>query len=281
MRMYLNEKLTEPFFEFTLKIELSGNAFTKSEWYSPPIASPYSRLYYIADGEAQLKTHDETINMKKGFLYLIPADFIFSHSCDEYMHQLFFHINISNHYGFDMLRGINKILSIDVGEEHINNLIMLHESTDTLKLLQLKSALYNDIVKTLSEHNIKVKNQEYSECVQKALVYIESNPLITISAKDIARECNVSYDTLAHKFKQEMNTSIIKYVSNIVLFKAEEMLIKSNLSILEISEMFGFYDQFYFSRRFKERFGIPPLKYRNQKHITKAISFWKDYHEDN
>jgi AraC-like DNA-binding protein len=66
-----------------------------------------------------------------------------------------------------------------------------------------------------------------------------------------------------------------------VLFKAEEMLIKSNLSILEISEMFGFYDQFYFSRRFKERFGISPLKYRNQKHITKAISFWKDCHEDN
>ena len=40
-----------------------------------------------------------------------------------------------------------------------------------------------------------------------------------------------------------------------------------NLSALEISERLGFCDQFYFSRRFKEKYGSSPREYRKKTNI--------------
>ncbi|MBQ8868969.1 MAG: AraC family transcriptional regulator [Oscillospiraceae bacterium] len=36
----------------------------------------------------------------------------------------------------------------------------------------------------------------------------------------------------------------------------------TQLPLYRISDELGFYDQFYFSRRFKEKYAVSPLKYR-------------------
>ena len=49
--------------------------------------------------------------------------------------------------------------------------------------------------------------------------------------------------------------------------EAEQLLLKSDLTVLQISERFGFCDQFYFSRRFKMKYGETPQKYRKLRLI--------------
>ena len=39
------------------------------------------------------------------------------------------------------------------------------------------------------------------------------------------------------------------------------------MQISRISERYGFCDQFYFSRRFKEKFGVTPQKYRKMNSL--------------
>ena len=46
------------------------------------------------------------------------------------------------------------------------------------------------------------------------------------------------------------------------MFKAERMLTTTNISVLKISELLGFCDPFYFSRKFKEMYGAPSSKHR-------------------
>ena len=48
---------------------------------------------------------------------------------------------------------------------------------------------------------------------------------------------------------------------------AEHLLVSTNLSIQQISERFGFCDQFCFFRRFKEKYGETPQRYRRMRLI--------------
>ena len=61
--------------------------------------------------------------------------------------------------------------------------------------------------------------------------------------------------------------SVNEYIYDVVMSKAEYLLRAGDLSISEISERFGFYDQFYFSKRFREKFKRSPREYRKDKPI--------------
>ena len=63
-------------------------------------------------------------------------------------------------------------------------------------------------------------------------------------------------------FKKEIGVSVGRYIDDRLMYVAELELRRGEKSINEISDMLGFCDQFYFSRRFSQTYGIPPIKYR-------------------
>lgn len=65
-------------------------------------------------------------------------------------------------------------------------------------------------------------------------------------------------------FKKYAGTTIAKFILNIRIEKAQELLTTTNLSVTEISEKVGFCDYNYFCRVFRKYNGISPQKYRTQ-----------------
>ena len=57
-------------------------------------------------------------------------------------------------------------------------------------------------------------------------------------------------------------TSPIKFVQNIRINKAKQLLIDENVSINKIAFECGYNDAFYFSRIFKKVTGVTPSEYR-------------------
>jgi len=49
--------------------------------------------------------------------------------------------------------------------------------------------------------------------------------------------------------------------------EAERLLMTSNISIRDLGQKFGYADQLYFSRRFKDKFGMSPREYRKEYHL--------------
>jgi len=71
--------------------------------------------------------------------------------------------------------------------------------------------------------------------------------------------------TLAKRFKRVVCISIGGFIDDAVLFETARLLIHSDLSVRQISERFGFCDQFYFARRFKEKYGETSQRYRRMR----------------
>ena len=106
------------------------------------------------------------------------------------------------------------------------------------------------------------KIEVYSPVTKRALDYIENNLRASLTAEDIAKSLYVSSGSLQKRFKREIGLPIGKYITNRVMFLAEQMLHTHEYSIKEISDSLGFCDQFYFSRVFTATYGISPTQYK-------------------
>ena len=79
----------------------------------------------------------------------------------------------------------------------------------------------------------------------------------------MAKEVHLSKMQLYRKLKSLTGQSPTLFVRSYRLQKAKELLQTSELNISEIAYSVGFTDPAYFSRAFKEKFGVPPSSFHN------------------
>ena len=248
--------------KFGISIEDSGYALLDSTWYRENECSPFSRLYFIKGGSGYLKKDGKTIPIKGGFVYIVPAECQFSYGCES-LEKLYFHISVLTSEKYELLAGIKEIYCLPFSQQEFDNLYECYFSEDYARLLELKSTLYSSVSEFLSlTHFFGVPIKRYSETVEKAMKYIQHNPLISLRAKDISDALFISESKLRKAFKDETGTAVGTYSDTIVFNMAKRMLVENRLSVKDISRVLGFCDQFYFSRSFKSRFGKTPLQYR-------------------
>lgn len=111
---------------------------------------------------------------------------------------------------------------------------------------------------------------EYSEqntvvdAYHKALVFIRNHYTEGISVADVAGGIGYSASYFGYVFKKTSGISVNKYICEMQLSKAAELLRDTSSSVSEISGRVGFVDANYFSTVFKARYGISPRQYRKE-----------------
>ncbi|ANE45776.1 AraC family transcriptional regulator [Paenibacillus swuensis] len=85
-----------------------------------------------------------------------------------------------------------------------------------------------------------------------------------VTLRDVAKEYSFSPNYLGQLFKVETGKHFSEYLIALRLEKACELLIDTNLKIYEVADRVGYRYLPYFSRQFKEAYGMTPLEYRRQ-----------------
>lgn len=265
MKVERNHHLVNETNNINIKIIDSGYAAGDNTWKQKNVVSPFSRLYFIESGEAVVKSANETIVMKPGYIYLAPIGHRISYSCDKSYTKLFFHFNINRQDGYDALSDLRKFFSFHIGINEVQKLIRCYKEDSESGALYIKKTLYNVLYHMLADEKLTMSNTtRYSPIMQKAIQYISSHlSLKMLSGKTIAEKLFISEATLSKYFKDEMGITLKKYIDDQIFYSIEILLLKTNWSIGKISDTFGFCDQFYFSRRFRQRYGCTPSEYRN------------------
>ena len=73
--------------------------------------------------------------------------------------------------------------------------------------------------------------------------------------------CFLSTGRFHHVFKDYTGMTPKEYINNIRISRAKELLVNTDMTMSEIAERTGFYDQNYFSRMFKKHTGSCPKNY--------------------
>ena len=136
-----------------------------------------------------------------------------------------------------------------------------------MQALQLRQTVEGIVLSLLSAYGITITGEDYSPCVFAALQYIKLHLSMQLTVLEIAEAAAVSVSTLSKQFRKELSLSVGEYIDALVLSAAERQVKTSRDSLREISDRFGFSDQFYFSKRFKQAFGVSPRDYRCRKSL--------------
>jgi AraC-like DNA-binding protein len=93
-----------------------------------------------------------------------------------------------------------------------------------------------------------------------------SDKNLTLEGISEVMDMNPSY--LTRFFKQQTGESLMKYIDNIRMETARQMLKNTKSSLETIIDSCGYVDKNNFCRKFKSREGITPMQYRKQEKVT-------------
>ena len=118
-----------------------------------------------------------------------------------------------------------------------------------------------EISQIIDDKTIK-STREYLPRVTPAFSFIAEHFSEHITLNMIASQCGISEKYFCKIFKAATGKTVITYINEYRVSRAEMLLLNTTYEISKIAELVGFYDPLYFSRVFKRIKGISPSFYR-------------------
>ncbi len=192
----------------------------------------------------------------------------------SYIDQLYLEhhdVNIISKRLQDLAKQI-LIIAEEMGVTDTNELVVQMEK------LKIKYLLYNnkhdacnELVKMVDIlfDKLNIKGKLADDGMKSVIDYIERNLKKGISLEDVANHVNISTYYLSKIFKKEMGVNFITYVTDRKMDLAKEMLVNTDIPVLNIALDLAYNEANYFSKAFKKKTGLTPSEYREKYRIRK------------
>jgi len=129
-------------------------------------------------------------------------------------------------------------------------------------LLDLRELIFTLIATINPEKGDKVKQDSTHKLIRTIKELIEKEYSQDISLDSIAETVYLSPSYLSYLFKKETGLSLIRYITQVRMEKAVELLTSTNMKIVDIYEQLGFRSATYFIQTFRHMYGVTPAKFR-------------------
>jgi AraC-like DNA-binding protein len=130
-------------------------------------------------------------------------------------------------------------------------------------LVNISHTMFDDFVRRVH----KCKTGDYvSPTVQNCCAYIQANAKESLKLNELAERAGYKPYYFSKKFKKEVGVSIAEYVKKARIDYARSLLMTTNISIQEISDLLNFNTRNYFCSVFASHTGMSPIEYRESKH---------------
>lgn len=101
--------------------------------------------------------------------------------------------------------------------------------------------------------------------VLNAIRIMEKNLEDPISIKILSKMLNISHRMLERKFQRFLNTSPYKFYLELRLRKAKNLLLQTDISVINVAFACGFVSPGHFSKSYKSKYGLSPFAERKSR----------------
>ncbi len=137
-------------------------------------------------------------------------------------------------------------------------------------LMKMLGLVSMHVVKSRTVPQLVVDTRQTADKrISKLTNYIYNNVSQQITLATLSQEFYFSPQYIIALFKKYLNTTPIKYINNIKMLYAKEIMRRYNFSVKEVAQMVGFENAHYFSRVFREVAGCTPSQYQARIHKKK------------
>jgi AraC-like DNA-binding protein len=141
--------------------------------------------------------------------------------------------------------------------------IIQKSRTENHSIIRSSEHLFASLLYELVANNNRNYVAESNDLASSLLDILHHSTYKKVGLDDIAEKMGFDKSYLIRVFKQKYNITPIKYLLKLKIDAACYLLQHTQLNIKEIAYQLKFYDEYYFSRKFKEIKKCSPRKYRN------------------
>lgn len=266
-----------------------GLAVHNADWNWKNVNSPFTRLYYVTEGSAQIELPDGIYTLSPKHMYFIPAFTIHTNICKSNFVHYYLHIYEDHYSDNDWLDHWKFPVEIEATDLDLALFKRLCEINPHMTLQKSDPTTY-DNNPTLMQNLIKNRQRAFYDKVEsrgivfqllsrffkqgqskiemednriaKTVLYIRKHLNEAIELEKLAGISCLSKDHFIRLFKKELGTTPLQYINQKKIEKAQLLLIKEELAVKEIAFQLAFDDYSYFNRLFKKTTGVTPQEYR-------------------
>ena len=130
-------------------------------------------------------------------------------------------------------------------------------------------ALMHEMFRSYCKLVRKSTVKSYSKVVKQTVLLIDSDMSADLTLSSIAKAQGVSAGYLSSVFKKETGSTVSEYVREKRMKHAAHLLSTTQLQVQTVALNCGIMDAQYFSKLFKNKFGMTPIEYREKNNVNK------------
>ncbi len=168
---------------------------------------------------------------------------------------------------------INRVFSIDrESRSSVESFVRYNDSHSDfgqdLMILALEGIIINllkgDETPPHKIASTPMQQKFENELLNEILLYINENIYTSFNVEELCQHFAISRSSLQSLFRNNLGIAPKEYISNLKLEKSKLLIKDSKYTISDIASMLGFSSIHYFSRKFKQEYGINPTDYANK-----------------
>ncbi|OMC78140.1 Fe3+-hydroxamate ABC transporter substrate-binding protein [Paenibacillus odorifer] len=240
-------------------------------------------LLIFTGGNGQLNLDDQSVILSTDKCYLLSPGI--SYSTDNQELTLYYYlitftaIYTTEHpkrYSGELLSGRRELIVHPFTKviRLVEDLLMNRNNTDDVQ--QFKRQLkFQELLLLLFEHNYPSKHlPSPTESVEKTITFIQEHYTESITVKQLAELAGISIWQYTPIFQQLTGKKPLEYLTDLRINHSKRFLQESTEPLREIARLVGFSDEYYFSRRFRQKTGVTPGQYAHQQSRKLTVKDW-------
>ena len=280
-----------PIESFNLQLLNVGLARLNGDWNWKDVKSPFTRIYYVKEGQAMLHFSNKSVHLCPGHLYIIPAYTLHSCECDGPFTHYYLHVyegfknemNMMERYDFPtevaggndeeriLQRMCEQLPHAELPESnpqaydnatYLSSFIERFRDMPLWQKMELRGAILMLFSRFMQQAVPHVWTND--DRMKRVLDYIHSNIGRTVDNDELANVACLTKPYLIRVFKREFHTTPIQYINRKKVEHAQLLLYTTDMPVKEIAYALGFSDHSYFIRMYRKTLGITPQEYREQ-----------------
>lgn len=254
--------------DFHAEVTLTGYSEMKPGLEDRSCEQQLYRIIFMDKGQAGITIAETEHRAEAGQMFLVPAGVPFrinvagSALCGCY----YCHFR-SEKWELPIIDTVDFPLMVTVGSiktvrQLFHKMMLVHNGCSVTRKLKLRSALLELFALYVDQSVSRLSPVLPADVAwDEVLSYIEQHLSDNITVEDLAKVACLHPNYFISLFKTVMGCSPIQYVTKRRILSAKQMLVDTELSVMQIAERVGMLNH-YLSRQFKRIIGVTPMQYR-------------------
>jgi AraC-like DNA-binding protein len=233
---------------------------------------PLSRIFLILDAKSPNKSYianhsltpAQKLTLLPSHIYFMPKDQALEYNFYPGITLIAFHFSMEIFPGIDLFDGDSLFKKTPASKYLIKKMPELWKASNNLGNTAIFYGLIYSILGMFSDKTLRQlkKQRDSMRQFESLMQYVEAKSNAQTSVGELADFCNLPQDTLSKRFIRASGISLKTYLTRLLLRKASQQLISTDLKVKEVSEKLEFSSEYYFCRFFKKHTGMTPNSYR-------------------